>query len=114
MKGVEFINHETIHPNECGLCRVHDQAYEALPDAKDFTLCPDCGQELSRWSEYPAVVSDGDNTSNISELESFHYEKHNLLNCKNCSQIYQVTLTPVFWNANHDVYYLDIHGKNHD
>jgi rubredoxin len=105
MKIKDVFDITKIPEDECGVCFVHDCAYEKLPDE---VLCPKCGKPLSsNYIGHEGFVVVGE--SNSIDNEDEYIGKYSILCCNNCENghddVYALIPTLIKYNANHDIFY---------
>jgi rubredoxin len=100
MKAKDILRREEIPDDTCGVCMLHDMAYDVLDDN---ILCPICGAVLSD----SILGYDGFNvvgeTNEYNENEEIN--KYQILDCNNCGGIFSLMPTKIIYNGNHDIFY---------
>lgn len=97
----EIVESITTEPDEdtCELCEVHKQAFKLL---QEELPCPYCGKDLlmEHYSFTEAVVGE---TNGCDENETL--EIRQVGQCRYCQQYLMLSLKPIIYNGNHDIYY---------
>jgi len=90
--------------NQCTLCKLHELAYEDLPE---IIKCPLCGHEHHELEILGTTVflvvgeTNGSPEHNPDEV----IDKYMVFRCAKCRGHIALIPHAVLWNANHDVHY---------
>jgi hypothetical protein len=103
MKAEDILKEEEITEEDCGVCKLHEEAYKKLT-----SVCPHCNTPI----KLDGVLEDTievDDIVVVGETNGYNRDQNVELmpirKCKKCSQYIAFKPIPIIYNANHDIYY---------
>lgn len=90
---------EDIPEDECGVCYLHEKAYEKI---ENIIRCPHCKQEIKFNDLNISIVVVGEKNG---YEENDKIEKMLAFDCNSCGKPIGFKTIPLIYNANHDIIY---------
>jgi hypothetical protein len=103
MKAEDILKKEEITEEDCGVCKLHEEAYKVLKP-----ICPHCNEHIILDGVLEDTI-EVDSISVVGETNGYSTDQNVELmpirKCTKCNKYIAFKLIPIIYNANHDIYY---------
>lgn len=96
----DIVKEEDIPEDDCEVCHLHEEAYEALPKALS---CPHCNAQITKVNITQGELSIVGETNFYSPDQIVRMMAVEM--CGECGNRYGLLPVPISYNGNHDIYY---------
>lgn len=105
MKAIDILKEEDIHEDDCGVCKLHEEAYKKLT----YT-CPHCNKPIEIKDDILEDNIQVDDVATVVGEVNYYDPEQNVelmptIRCKGCHNHIGLKLIPIIYNGNHDIYY---------
>lgn len=105
MKAIDILKEEDIHEDDCGVCKLHEEAYKKLK-----YVCPHCNETIKLEEGLMDNTIQLDDTATVVGEVNYYDPEQNLelmpmVKCGGCHKYIGLKLIPIIYNGNHDIYY---------